>query len=301
MSNKRFIDMIMNGPKIAHLSLNLLMRTTLAFLFICFTNSAFAQSFHVGVFGGISNYQGDLVDKVYVMRFTKPAIGITGNYDISTRVTLRGGFTFGTVAGDDKYNRESVSFRNLNFKSKISEFSLLGEFNVFSLDAIRWTPYAFGGVAIFHFNPYTSDSTNEKIFLKPLSTEGQGIAGYDAKPYSLTQLSIPLGGGIKYSISDNVRLGFEVGLRKLFTDHLDDVSTTYADEADLLAARGPQAVDLAYRGDELPGGQPYPAKGAQRGGAKEKDWYYFTGLHVTFRLGAGGGGRGKYGCPSVPL
>ena len=293
--------MIMNGPKIAPVSLNRLMRKSLTLVLIFFSTVSFAQSFHVGVFGGISNYQGDLVDKFYVLRFTKPAIGITGNYDLSTRVTLRAGLTFGAVEGDDKYNRESVSFRNLNFKSKISELSLIGEFNVFSLDAIRWTPYAFGGVALFHFNPYTSDSANSKIFLKPLTTEGQGIAGYDTKPYSLTQLAIPLGGGIKYSISDNVRLGFEVGLRKLFTDHLDDVSTTYADEFDLIAARGPQAADLAYRGDELPGGQPYPAKGAQRGGSKEKDWYYFTGLHLTFRLGAGGGGRGKYGCPSVPL
>lgn len=294
--------MIMNGLKIAPMSVNRLMRKSFTLILIFFSSFSFAQSFHVGVFGGVSNYQGDLVDKFYVMRFTKPAIGVTGNYDISTRVTLRGGLTFGAVEGDDKYNRESVSFRNLNFKSKISEISLLAEFNVFSLDAIRWTPYAFGGVALFHFNPYTSDSANDKIFLKPLSTEGQGITGYDTKPYSLTQLSIPLGGGIKYSISENVRLGFEVGLRKLFTDHLDDVSTNYADEFDLLAARGPQAAELAYRGDELPGGQPYPPKGAQRGGAKEKDWYYFTGLHLTFRLGAGsGGGRGKYGCPSVPL
>ena len=293
--------MYMNGPKIAELNLKSLMRKSLTLVLILFSTFSFAQSFHLGVFGGITNYQGDLSKKFYVLRFSKPAIGITGNYDLSNRVTLRAGITFGAIEGDDKYNRESVSFRNLNFKSNISEFSLIGEFNVFSLETIRWTPYAFGGVALFHFNPYTSDSANDKIFLKPLSTEGQGLEGYDTKPYSLTQFAIPIGGGIKYAISDNVGLGFEVGMRKLFTDHLDDVSTNYADEFDLIAARGPQAADLAYRGDELVNGEPYPAKGTQRGGAKEKDWYYFTGLHLTFRLGAGGGGRGKYGCPKVPF
>jgi hypothetical protein len=293
--------MLTIGPKIANLSLNHSMRKSLTLLFVFFTTVSFAQSFHIGLFGGIANYQGDVVDKFYVMRFAKPAVGITGNYDISSRVTLRAGFTYGALEGDDKYNRESVSFRNLNFKTKISEFSLVGEFNVFNLESIRWTPYAFGGVAIFHFNPYTSDSAGNKVFLKPLSTEGQGIEGYNTDPYPLTQLALPFGGGIKYSISDNVRLGFEVGLRKLFTDHIDDVSTNYVDAADLLAARGQRAVDLAYRGDELPGGSPYPAKGEQRGGAKQKDWYYFTGLHLTFRLGTGGGGKGKYGCPAVPL
>jgi hypothetical protein len=67
-------------------------------------------------------------------------------------------------------------------------------------------------------------------------------------------------------------------------------------------------VEIAYRGDEAPGGSPiYPAKGDQRGGASQKDSYYFTGLHVGIRLGSGGGnglfnGKGKngYGCPRLP-
>jgi hypothetical protein len=142
------------------------------------------------------------------------------------------------------------------------------------------------------------------------------LSGYpDRKPYSLTQPAIPFGGGIKYAINDNLRLGLELGFRKLFTDYLDDVSTTYVNPADLLAAKGQLAVDMSYRGDELPGGNPnYPAKGSQRGGAKKQDWYYFFGLHLTYRLGSGdntnrsgvfGGGNYKggkkkgYGCPAV--
>lgn len=283
------------------------MRKILFAAFLLSSSVSFSQV-RLGLFGGVSNYQGDMIQGAYVARFTKPAIGITGSYPISDRFALRAGFTYGKVAGDDKYNVESVRTRNLNFETKITEFALLGEFTVFSLDNIRWSPYVFGGVAVYHFNPYTEDSSGNRIFLQPLGTEGQGIDGYD-KPYSLTQLALPFGGGVKYAISDRVQLGLEVGLRKTFTDYLDDVSTNYADEADLLAAKGPLAVELSYRTDELPGGsQAYPAKGAQRGGAKEKDWYYFSGLHLTFALGEGGGGflgggRGKrgYGCPSVPL
>ena len=59
--------------------------------------------------------------------------------------------------------------------------------------------------------------------LQPLGTEGEGFYKGEKK-YNLTQLAIPIGGGFKYAISNNVRIGIEVGFRKLFTDYLDDVS-----------------------------------------------------------------------------
>ena len=247
--------------------------------------SSSAQSFHLGLFGGLSNYQGDLVDKAYVSRFTKPAIGITGTYELSTRVNLRGGLTFAKVAGNDKFNSPTVQARNLNFESKITELSLLGEFNVFNLNTIRWTPYVFGGLAIYHFNPYTYNNTGIKTFLKPLSTEGQGIAGYDAKPYSLTQVALPFGGGIKYAFSDNVRLGLEVGMRKLFTDYLDDVSTNYADPATCWRkeAKSPLTCLIVAMNCQTDH-SAYPQKGAQRGGAAKKTGIISQGLHLTFRL-----------------
>jgi len=206
--------------------------------------------------------------------------------------------------------------RNLAFETHLTEFSAVGEYYFFNLDEQKFSPYVFGGLAVFHFNPYAYNGTTDKIFLKPLSTEGEGLSGYpDRKPYALTQLALPFGAGVKYAFNDRVRLGLELGIRKLFTDYLDDVSSHYVDPADLLAARGQLAVDMSYRGDELPGGnQNYPAKGAQRGGVKHKDSYYFLGLHLTYRLGTGensnrsgvfgggnflGGKKKGYGCPSV--
>ena len=155
------------------------------------------------------------------------------------------------------------------------------------------------------------DSTGIKVFLKPLSTEGQGIYP-DKKSYQLLQPAIPFGGGVKFAITENLRIGIEFGFRKIFTDYLDDVSTSYPDHNDLLAARGQTAVDFSYRGDELPGGDPaFPTKETQRGGSTQKDVYYFTGLNISFRPsfgGGGGGGRnrgfgkkGKFGCPTVPF
>ena len=279
------------------------------FLSLLLSFSIFAQcQLQVGIFGGISNYVGDMTDRAY--QNSRAAIGVTAGYQILPRINLRAGFTYAKVDGADSLSRqEDILLRNLSFQTNITEFSLVAEINTFDMNYKRWSPYVFGGLAVFHFNPYTYDQQNNKVYLQPLGTEGQGIAGYPHK-YSLTQLALPFGGGVKFNISDKVRIAAEIGLRKLFTDYLDDVSGNYADPNELLTNNGQQAVDLSYREDELPFGDPnYPAKGITRGSPKYKDYYYFTGIHLIFLLpGSEGsqssysGKRGKnrmYGCPTV--
>lgn len=254
------------------------------------------------MFGGLSNYQGDLVDKAY--QNSKAAFGISGTLPITQRLSVRAQLIFGKVAGADSLSpKPELKARNLSFESAVTEFSVLAEYNIFNLEQIRWTPYVFAGIGGFHFNPYAFSQNGNQVYLQPLGTEGQGLPGYAAKPYSLTALAIPFGGGIKYAISSSVTLGLELGLRKTFTDYLDDVSDAYADAADLFAGRGQQAVDFSYRGNEV-GYPAYPVKGFTRGNPKSKDYYYFTGLHLTFALGSGNGEhgrRGGVGCPSSPL
>lgn len=282
------------------------MRSALCFLLsLCLSSVSFSQV-RLGTYAGIANYAGDLVKTPYAS--SRAALGLSLNFPVGNRLSIRAGLTFAKVAGADSLSSTVVDrARNLNFQSPLTELCLAAEYNLFNLDNIRWTPYAFAGVAAFQFNPFTY-SGQRKIYLRPLGTEGQGIATYNRQPYSLTGFAIPVGGGLKFALSDNVNLGIEAGLRKTFTDYLDDVSTTYADAGDLFKAHGQEAVDLAFRGDEIAGSAAaYPARGEIRGGAKSKDYYYFTGLHLTFTLGDGSGGlfrsRGKkgYGCPSIGL
>jgi opacity protein-like surface antigen len=281
-------------------------RVLTAFLLV--TTFAQAQRVHVGLFGGLSAYNGDLTDKIFPKKVTNGAIGVTVNYEWKDQIMFRGGLTYAVAGGADRYSEKpDLVARNLSFETSILEFSLVGEYYLLNLYDHRISPYIFGGLAVYHYNPYTYSNGN-KVYLKPLSTEGQGIAGYPGRePYGLTQFAMPFGGGIKFAISENLRVGVEVGLRKLFTDYFDDVSSTYADPNDLLAAKGQLAVDLSYRGDELSNGDPvYPGKGAIRGGETKKDMYYFSGIHLTYRLGGTGGlfgssNKRKYGCPVVPL
>lgn len=261
-----------------------------------------AQNFHLNLFVGTSNYQGDLQDKRFTFDQSHLAGGLGLSYDITSHFSVRGGFVLGKVSADDKKGRNK--FRNLNFASFISEGNLELQYFATPLPEHSLTPYIFAGIAIFHFDPYTHDISGNKYYLKPLSTEGEGFLP-GVRNYNLTQVAIPFGGGVKLNLSDKVNVGIEIGLRKLFTDYLDDVSNVYVDGSLLLANRGAKAVELAYRGDEVKDGiLTYPHAGQQRGSPKVKDWYYFTGITMSFSLGAGNGGVGRnsqWACPKNVL
>jgi hypothetical protein len=273
---------------------------------LSFACTASAQKLHVTIFGGFANYQGDLQAKRFTLDQSHPAFGAGLLYEISEKLYARANVTFGKLTGDDKKNAKNIA-RNLSFSSPISDIHLGLEYNFYSLYERAITPYIFAGISNFSFRPSALDSAGNKVFLQPLSTEGQGFYK-NRKPYKLNQFAIPFGGGLKFAFSDNFRIGVEVGLRKTNTDYLDDVSTTFVDEGLLLANRGPKAVELAFRGDELKSGLSYPVDGAQRGGEKYKDWYYFGGINLAIRLhGSGNGGSGKgggkykTGCPARVL
>lgn len=238
------------------------------------------QNFHLNFFGGMANYHGDLQDKWFTFSQSRLAGGIGGTYDLSDHVSLRGTLAYAHIGADDKLGNQRA--RNLNFTSRLYEVSAGVEYYFTPLDEHVLTPYVFGGIAYYHFNPYTYDSTGKFYGLRALNTEGEGfVAGRPA--YKVYQFGIPFGAGVKFSLSENINVGIEVGYRKLFTDYLDDVSTTYVDENTLLAKMGPRAVEFAYRGNELKDGMPYPPGGTPRG-SKGNDCYYFAGFTASFRI-----------------
>jgi len=262
-----------------------------------------SQRLHVDIHAAAANYQGDLQGKRFTFTNAHPALGLGLSYDITNKFIVKALATYTKLSANDKDNTtaKGVEFRNLDFRSTIYEAQLALEYNLFDLSERSFTPYVFAGIAAFHFNPYSYNTEGNKVFLRPLSTEGQGLSSYPyRKPYNLNQIAIPFGGGLKFAINDRLQLGIEIGLRKLFTDYLDDVSTSYVDSLTLLSARGPQAVAFAYRGNEIPGSPGYPADGAQRGNPKGKDWYYMTGIRISYLLFANRNDEGrktKTGCP----
>jgi len=270
------------------------LKTLTLLLFLCpyipasAQDNEFSTQPSISVFTGLINYQGDLNPNSFTISRSNLALGVTIRKPFSRWFAIRGGINYGNIEAADRYNRDYLKLRNLSFYTTLTEAYAALEIDLLNIEKTRFTPYLFGGFAFFHFNPWTYDDAGQKWFLKPLSTEGQGIKDFPTqKPYNLTQFSLPFGAGVRCAVSDNINIGFEFSQRKTFTDYLDDVSSIYVDYQTLLAAKGPKAVELAYRG--IPGpttSASYPAHGEQRGTPTEMDWYYTAGLNIEVKLSA---------------
>jgi opacity protein-like surface antigen len=230
---------------------------------------------------------------------------------------VRLALNYGTVSGDDATIKgkggyeEARKVRNLSFKSSIVETFLAAEIypTVFlEMDPSdlyhKIRPYAVGGVGLFHFNPKSKDpATGNYVSLKGLSTEGQGFPEYaDRKEYSLTQVMLPLGAGIKYFINDNVSLSLEVIMRKTFTDYIDDVSNTYIDPAlfDKNFGVGSYQSQLAYRmADKRATNLGNSRGGDKRGTPTNNDSYYTAGFKLSFTLGNSNPYSNSMRCPTI--
>jgi hypothetical protein len=274
------------------------MRIFLSALFFLICPVAKCQMLHAVAFAGVCNYQGDLQSKKVTFSQSKPAFGGGLLLELTDKLHLRASFMSAAVSASDALGPNSD--RNLSFTSAVKEGHIGIEYDLFNLYERSLTPYVFTGINVFNFNPYAVDKNGKQVFLQPLGTEGQGFFQGREK-YALTQVGLPLGGGFKLRLSDNLRLRAEMGLRILFTDYLDDVSTTYADKNTLLANNGATAVEMAFRGAEVKPALTYPVVGAKRGNPKINDYYYTGTLGLSFRLqqrpDKGHLGKGQYGCP----
>ena len=268
------------------------------FCLLLFPFSVSSQKISIDLYAGLANYQGDLLSKRLSLNNSNPAFGLGLSYNYSEKISARLFGTYTNLQGSDATNTD-FNYRNLSFKTRILEAQANIQYNFVSTSDYIISPYIFAGVAIFNFNPWTTDISGNKYFLQPLGTEGQGLERYpDKKIYKLTQAAIPFGGGFTTEISSEFHIGIEINLRKLFTDYLDDVSGNYADSSYLANNRSLISSKLAFRGNELINGQNYPPEGAQRGNPKSKDWYYTTVIRLSYFLGSNGNKSKKLGCPS---
>ena len=192
--------------------------------------------------------------------------------------------------------------RNLDFRSTLQEAYVVTEFFPFMFlkrndedYKPRLRPYGIIGFGIFRFNPQGSltnaNGSKTWYYLRPLHTEGQGMAEYpNRKEYSLTQPNMPNGAGLKYFISERVNVSLELLCRKSFTDYIDDLSTDYIN-ADLFdkyltpenATIARNIHDKTY-GIITPGATRY-APGEQRGNPKQNDSYFSVLMKFGVRIG----------------
>jgi hypothetical protein len=244
-----------------------------------YTNGLKAQESVVqeGEFGigiGAGHYFGDLNTRARLNR-AKMAGTIFFRKNLGNYIAVRVGASFAQLGYSDRYNTHNKYMfnRNLSFNTKVWELTLQGDFNFFRFmpgePQYSFTPYITFGAGVFNYDPYAY-LRDEKIFLRPLNTEGQGSTLYpDRKPYKSMALCLPIGGGIKYALNDRINIGLEVLHRITNTDYIDDVSTTYVESSlfppnpDGSTSKGLLLSDRSY---EL--GTPIGIPGRQRGNSK---------------------------------
>jgi len=282
----------------------------------------------IGISLNALNYYGDIAplpNRISTdLGFTRPAIGVSFTHRFGPFYQLTGGFAYGTLAGSDAESADPAQaesapryIRNLSFRNRIKELSVVGQFDLFPnqgtyISRVRWTPFAFAGLAIFHHNPQAKDESGAWVDLEPLGTEGQHStlddtdANNGIKPYKLIQIAIPFGIGARFRLNEVMDLSAEFGFRYLFTDYIDDVSRNYVNPDKL----SPEAFALSYRADEINDpaiseevssrytfvtvngqqfvvGHGYDDAGHQnvRGGKNDRDIYTMTTIRLTYILG----------------
>ncbi len=262
----------------------------------------------LGELGG-ANQKGTNFLKDFEFSMTRPLISVGMRYKFLEKVAGKAMLSYGYLRGDDKTTDETYrSYRNLSFYSPLLEFSVQGEYSItkervghrYNLRRVRGVKgfkvniYFFAGIAGFWFNPKGKDQNGEWQSLQPLGTEGQGIAPAREK-YSRISVAIPYGVGFKYGLTRRWSIGLEFGVRKTFTDYIDDVSTSYYDNDKIKEINGETAAYLADPTIENGGEHPnWTVGGQQRGDPTDKDAYMFMIINLTYKLRASRGGLPKF-------
>jgi hypothetical protein len=242
---------------------------------------------------GATNFLGELggADQIGTnglkdleLPLTRPAVGLSVRYKFMPSISGKLNLNYGVIRGDDQLTQEYFRHRrNLHVKSPIVELSFQAEFNflreekghIYRIRGVRGLKrkekalYVFLGGGGVYFNPQAKYTDGNWYNLQPLKTEGVS--------YSRITGVLLGGAGFRYAINKIWGIGVEMGLRKTFSDYLDDVSTGYASPA-------------SFNGDEKgiyfsnPNSTYHPEVGEQRGDPTDKDSYMFAMITVGYKV-----------------
>jgi len=232
-----------------------------------------SQNMEVGPLVGGAYYIGDLNPGKHFLN-TQLAYGALARINFDTRWAIKLAVTNGKVKGSSAQS-SFLPDNSLQFESSVTDISAVCEFNFFSyFTGSKWnsiSPYIYAGIGFFFFDPM---SDGQK--LREMGTEGQNVGYEGRKPYSTIGLGIPMGVGVKYSLSKAIGLCAFWEIHKTFTDYLDDVSSTY-----YLA--GP-TIDVGNPSQMLSDPTRNHQPGMQRGNPENNDWFAFFGVSVTYKF-----------------
>ncbi len=167
-----------------------------------------SQIHEIGVFGGGSNFIGDVGASDYISP-KQPALGLIYKWNASSRHSWRASVIYSDLRADDKESDDPRrAQRGYFLDSNLLEISAGMEFTFLDFDLHSGekigTPYLYTGISVAKHDNY--------YFLNGVQTpENNNSWAY----------AIPMALGFKTNVLGNLILGIEVGARYTFSDEID--------------------------------------------------------------------------------
>ncbi len=187
-------------------------------------------TFYMGDIGSITPKKSLAGLKDVAFRFTRPVIFAGFRYKVYERIWVKMNLNFGWLYGDDTYG--SNDSRGIVFRTSFFEPSLQAEY-AFIADKSSNNYLMMKGKGIVSF------ASNISFY---------GFAGFGpvifspkilADPYNRTTadhpkvaMAFPVGLGVKYGLTPDWMIGFELGGRWTTTDYLDAFTSQYSKSND---------------------------------------------------------------------
>lgn len=211
-----------------------LKKLALFIFFVLLSSPLFAQFKEIGVGAGTMNYLGDLP---YKAAWHQPALTVFYRTNFNPHTSVRYSATLGRIKSNVAHSDSLAVMEDVPAEmvdqTYIGEGSVVFEYNFLDYSkekgSFRFTPYLFGGAGFFYM-ANDSDASN-------------------------LQAVIPFGIGFKQMIGKQWNFGVEAGLRKTFTDRLDNYNPVFENNS--------QQKDLY-------------------GNTYDQDYYYFVGVNLSY-------------------
>ena len=199
-------------------------------LFIaCKTDAQFYKDMSVGLNTGLYVYQGDLTpDPLGSFKTIKPGISLFAKKPINHFLAARLHMSFASLQGNDsRYSKpEYRQQRNFYFFTPLVEFSgqLVWNIRGRNYDDHGIQPYVFTGAGVSLIRVQKDYSRINAAYFGESSDIYSGLATDELHGTSPALLSVPVGIGAEYPISEQFSVNIETSYRFVFTDYLDGFS-----------------------------------------------------------------------------
>jgi hypothetical protein len=193
------------------------------------TNAQFYKDMSVGLNGGAYVYQGDLTPERFgSFKTIQPGFSLFAKKPINHFLSVRIHISFARLKGDEsRYSKpEYRQQRNFYFTSPVAEFSGQLVWNILgrNYEDRGIMPYIFSGAGISLLSIKKDYSRMDPTVFGESSDIYAGLAIDNSRGTPRALLSVPVGVGAEYPLSDRFSVNLETSYRFIFSDYLDGFS-----------------------------------------------------------------------------